>query len=64
MKKLEGPLMLFLLVAAVTIVLASQDKTPGGRPLTATLSGAVEVPDPGDTDGTGTFKVELNPGQN
>lgn len=64
MKKLEGPLMLFLLVAAVTIVLASQDKTQGGRPLTATLSGAAEVPGPGDTDGTGTFKVELNPGQN
>lgn len=64
MKKLEGPLMLLLLVAAVTIVLASQDKTQGGRPLTATLSGAAEVPGPGDPDGAGTFKAKLNPGQN
>ena len=64
MRKLEGPIVLFLLVAAVTIVLASQDKEQGGRPLTSTLTGAAEVPGPGDTDGTGTFKIELNPGQN
>ena len=56
--------MLFMLVAAVTIVLAAQDKEQGGRPLTATLTGAAEVPGPGDTDGAGTFKAELNPGQN
>src|SRR5688572_2942782 len=64
MRKLEGPIVLFLLVAAVTIVLASQDKEQGGRPLTGTLTGAAEVPGPGDTDGAGTFKIELNPGQN
>jgi len=63
MKKLEGPIVLFLLVAAVTIVLAAQEKTQGGRPLAATLTGPAEVPGPGDADGTGTFKAELNPGQ-
>ena len=63
MKRLEGPIVLFLLVAAVTIVLASQEKPHGGRPLTATLTGAAEVPGPGDTDGTGSAKITLNHGQ-
>jgi hypothetical protein len=63
MKRLEGLIVLFVLVAAVTIVLASQDKPHGGRPLTATLTGAAEVPGPGDADGTGSAKLTLNHGQ-
>jgi hypothetical protein len=35
----------------------------GGRPLTATLSGANEVPGPGDADGTGAATLRLDPGQ-
>jgi CHRD domain len=35
----------------------------GGRPLTATLTGAAEVPGPGDPDGSGTATFRLNPGQ-
>jgi hypothetical protein len=35
----------------------------GGRPLTATLTGAAEVPVPGDPDGSGTANVRVNPGQ-
>ncbi|MBA3885430.1 MAG: CHRD domain-containing protein [Acidobacteria bacterium] len=35
----------------------------GGRPLETTLTGAAEVPGPGDPDGTGTARVTLNPGQ-
>jgi hypothetical protein len=35
----------------------------GGRPLATTLSGAAEVPGPGDSDGTGQFKATLNPGK-
>ena len=35
----------------------------GGRPLTATLTGAAEVPGPGDADGSGTATFRLNPGQ-
>ena len=35
----------------------------GGRPLTATLTGAAEAPGPGDADGTGTALVTLNRGQ-
>jgi len=35
----------------------------GGRPLTATLTGAAEVPGPGDDNGAGTATLRLNPGQ-
>jgi hypothetical protein len=35
----------------------------GGRPLTATLTGAAEVPGPGDPDGRGTATIRLNQGQ-
>ena len=34
----------------------------GGRLLTATLTGAAEVPGPGDPDGRGTARVTVNPG--
>ncbi len=37
-------------------------ETLGGRPLTADLTGAAEVPVPGDTDGSGTAWVTLNQG--
>jgi hypothetical protein len=35
----------------------------GGRPLDATLTGAAEVPGPGDPDGRGTATIRLNQGQ-
>lgn len=35
----------------------------GGRPLTATLTGAAEVPGPGDPNGTGTATLRLNQGR-
>ncbi|MGH2586768.1 MAG: CHRD domain-containing protein [Dehalococcoidia bacterium] len=35
----------------------------GGRPFTTALSGAAEVPGPGDPDGSGTASLRLNPGQ-
>ena len=63
MQKLQGPILLLLLVAAVSFVLASQDKEHGGRSISTTLTGAAEVPGPGDADGAGTFKMTLNPGQ-
>ena len=34
-----------------------------GRPLDAVLTGAAEVPGPGDPDGRGTADVRINPGQ-
>ncbi len=35
----------------------------GGRKFTTTLTGAAEVPGPGDPDGSGTAQVTVNPGQ-
>lgn len=35
----------------------------GGRPLSTTLTGAAEVPGPGDPDGSGSARVTVNPGQ-
>ncbi len=35
----------------------------GGRPLSANLTGAAEVPGPGDPDGSGSADVTLNQGQ-
>ncbi|HEX7878596.1 MAG TPA: CHRD domain-containing protein [Candidatus Eisenbacteria bacterium] len=34
----------------------------GGKPFNVTLSGASEVPGPGDPDGTGALKLTVNPG--
>ena len=53
---------LFVFATAVGFVL-SQEKEHGGRPVSATLTGAAEVPGPGDTDGAGTFKATINHGQ-
>jgi hypothetical protein len=35
----------------------------GGTSLTATLTGAAERPGPGDTDGSGSIAITINPGQ-
>jgi hypothetical protein len=35
----------------------------GGRPFYTELTGAAEVPGPGDPDGSGTASLTLNPGQ-
>ncbi|HEX5704602.1 MAG TPA: CHRD domain-containing protein [Pyrinomonadaceae bacterium] len=49
-------------VAVFGLVLA-QEKDQGGRPLKATLTGAAEVPGPGDPDGAGSAKITLNQGK-
>lgn len=51
------------LLAAAVPAFAAQTMGDGGRKLTTTLSGAAEVPGPGDTDGKGTFTARVNPGQ-
>ncbi len=60
-----------LFVAAIALTTAvigglvtAQEKEQGGRRLTTTLTGAAEVPGPGDADGTGTAVITLNQGQN
>ena len=54
------------LVAALAATLAfagAAQADDGGRPFTVTLTGAAEVPGPGDPDATGTASLRLNPGQ-
>jgi hypothetical protein len=43
--------------------LRSPDADQGGRPLSTALTGAAEVPGPGDPDGAGTATITLNHGQ-
>jgi hypothetical protein len=50
---------LLLLVAAIAVIGTAQAQ---GRPLATTLTGAVEVPGPGDPDGAGTATLAVNPG--
>ena len=63
MRQSLGVIALILFVTGISFVLSAQDQ-PGGRPITITLTGAAEVPGPGDPDGTGTVRLTLNPGKN
>jgi hypothetical protein len=51
-------------VAAIVLVVAAiaLPAAAGGRPLSATLTGAAEVPVTGDPDGSGSAQVTLNQG--
>ena len=51
------------LALAVALLGFAWDAVAGGRPLATTLTGAEEVPGPGDPDGSGEAFVTLNPGQ-
>jgi len=60
--------MRLLVSLAATLGLLSLAAVPAyaddsGRPLATTLSGAAEVPGPGDPDGSGSAVLRLNPGQ-
>ena len=63
MKQTVGLISLIVFVASVSFAIAAQDPQQGGRPLSTTLTGAAEVPGPGDPDGTGTASITLNHGQ-
>lgn len=52
-------IMVLLAVLALTSVAADFS----GRKFTTTLTGAAEIPGPGDPDGSGTAKIWLNRGQ-
>lgn len=63
MKQSVGLMALIIFVAGISFVLSAQDPQHGGRPITITMTGAAEVPGPGDPDGTGTALVTLNAGK-
>jgi hypothetical protein len=54
--------LLFILSLGLFVGIASAQED-SGRPISATLTGAAEVPGPGDTDGTGTATIRLNQGK-
>lgn len=56
-------LLFALLVSVLAVGLLGGTTLAGGRPLTATLTGAAERPGPGDPDGTGTAQITVNPGR-
>ena len=51
------------IAASVALVATSAAAQTGGRKLQTSLTGAAEVPGPGDTDGRGTASITVNPGQ-
>ena len=63
MKQSLGLIALIMFVTGISFVLSAQDPQHGGRPLTTTLTGAAEIPGPGDPDGTGTAQITLNHGK-
>ncbi len=66
-RRLFAALMLAAILALAIAGPASAAKLggadQGGRLLTTTLTGAAEVPGPGDPDGIGSAAVTVNPGQ-
>ena len=50
-------------LVALTAFIPAVYADDGGRPFTTALTGAAEVPGPGDPDGSGTAVLSLNPGQ-
>lgn len=53
---------LHLVLIVLTITALFGIAADGGRKFITTLTGAAEVPGPGDPDGTGTARITLNPG--
>ena len=61
MKTFKLATVLGILLLGASFAVGQEDS---GRRFTISLSGAAEVPGPGDTDGTGTAEIRLNQGQN
>ncbi|HEY5573238.1 MAG TPA: CHRD domain-containing protein [Anaerolineales bacterium] len=55
-------LRLLILVALLSLLVAVIPAAAQGRPFSTTLTGAAEVPGPGDPDGSGTAHISLNQG--
>ena len=61
MRKLRV-LLLLSLMAMLTLAATASASATGGRPLTASLTGAAEVPTTGDPDGSGSAMITVNHG--
>jgi len=49
--------------ASAALIAGMATAADGGRKLQTNLTGAAEVPGPGDPDGAGTARITVNPGQ-
>ena len=52
-----------MIMIVLTVLALASIAADGGRKFTTTLTGAAEVPVPGDPDGSGTALITLNHGQ-
>lgn len=59
----KNSLLHIIMVLLAVLALTSVAGDFSGRKFTTTLTGAAEVPGPGDPDGSGTATVWLNPGE-
>ena len=59
MKKIKILYVVLIMLAVLALTSVAAD---GGRKFTTTMTGAAEIPGPGDPDGSGTAMLELNPG--
>jgi hypothetical protein len=59
----KNVLRLLSLIVLLSLLVAVIPAAAQGRQLSTTLTGAVEVPGPGDPDGSGTALITLNQGQ-
>ena len=60
---MKKSMILQMILVVLTVLALTSIAADGGRKFTTTLTGAAEVPGPGDPDGSGTATIELNPGQ-
>ncbi len=60
--RLPRTLLLFSLMAMLTLAATATVSATGGRPLAAGLTGAAEVPTTGDPDGSGSARITVNHG--
>ncbi|HZX50162.1 MAG TPA: CHRD domain-containing protein [Candidatus Paceibacterota bacterium] len=63
MKRYSPFLTVPVLGLAMAALFTVGQASAGGRPLDANLTGAAEVPGPGDPDGSGSAHITLNQGQ-
>ncbi|HYC96051.1 MAG TPA: CHRD domain-containing protein, partial [Sphingomicrobium sp.] len=63
MKALHAASAILAGAAFVATAAYAEHVRSGGTVLTASLTGAAERPGPGDTDGSGSITITVNPGQ-
>jgi hypothetical protein len=54
---------LHIMMVVLTVLALTSIAANGGRKFTTTMTGAAEIPGPGDPDGSGTARITLNYGQ-